>query len=353
MSTGTKYAAYRYFTPPKIGKLNLDLASLAGGGYAPAQFYGETHDGRHLYCRYRDGWLTITELRGSDDDLMDGRELLSVNLGPPLHGGLTVGQLCQYVGITINGVMPPLPTPEEMAREGAKDLSGQTSFFDVTVKSTHKTQRSFLEALMRGWGQITIIEPVSSENFRHTGWRLCSSIDAIAKDGFCIIRGVAVSDEELQRVRVDVNLQESFPEALIVSVFASGFRFPLRTGGNSLVERAQQICGRELHVAGQSDDMLYGSFSLHAQFGTDDAEALRQVQHIHQLFDEIYPRFRVEEVNLVTRQRTDARDYTISMDPEIASWVSANDDRWYFVVPQGTRENPVAVGLKLSPVAPH
>lgn len=348
MSAETKYAAYRYFTPPKLEKLDLDLASLAGGGYAPAQFDGVTHDGRHLYCRYRGGWLTITELRGPDDDLMDGREILSVNLGPPLHGGLTIGQLCQYAGITINGMTPPLPSPEEMAREGARDLSGRMSFFDVTVHSTHETQRSFLDAISRKWGNVTIIQPVSGENYH---WRSCGSVEGITRDTFCIIRSVPVSDEGLRRVRADVSLQETFPDALIVTVFASGFAFPLRMNRSPLIERAQQICGRELHVANQTDDLLFGRFSLSAQFATDDAEALRQVQHLHQLFDETYPPCLMEEFDLATGQGTDAEDIKVPMDPKIASWVCNNEDRWYFVTPKGTREHPVAVGLKLSPVS--
>src|SRR5450755_2998986 len=108
----SQYSLSRYFTPPRVEPLNLDLARLEGGGYAPAQFEGETHDGRDVYIRYRGGGFSVAvaNLKGAADET----RILDVQIGPPLHGGISIGQLCRYFGITINQELPPLPTPAEM-----------------------------------------------------------------------------------------------------------------------------------------------------------------------------------------------------------------------------------------------
>src|SRR5690242_19288708 len=87
----SRYSLSRYFTPPSVQPLHLHLARLEGGGHAPAQFFGETHDGREVYVRYRGGGLSVTVTNESDT----GGEtcILDVAIGPPLHGVLSIGQL--------------------------------------------------------------------------------------------------------------------------------------------------------------------------------------------------------------------------------------------------------------------
>ena len=93
------------FHTPEPPKLNVDLASLSGGGVAPSQFCGETHDGRDVYVRYRGGHLSIQIGTEVGEDALDGERLLDVDIGPAYDGSVSLSQFCTYFGAQTTG--PP------------------------------------------------------------------------------------------------------------------------------------------------------------------------------------------------------------------------------------------------------
>lgn len=174
----SRYSVSRYFTPPKVDPINLDVASLYGGGYAPAQFEGETHDGREIYCRYRDGQLTVQVAENPGEELpvplpKDWPCLLKVIIGPPLHGGMTLAQLCHYAGITINGERPPPPTLREMEDGNSDDLSGARTFYNVWLDSTLATQKRFLNSAFEKFPEMTVVQSERREGV----WRRPSKFE--------------------------------------------------------------------------------------------------------------------------------------------------------------------------------
>src|SRR6478736_5784447 len=72
-----------YLSRPNLKPLQLDLATLEGGGSCPAEFFGETTDGQEVYVRYRNGWLSVQ--RGEET-------LLKASIGPGLHGEMLLEQ---------------------------------------------------------------------------------------------------------------------------------------------------------------------------------------------------------------------------------------------------------------------
>jgi hypothetical protein len=353
MYAKSRYSVSRFFTPPTIEPLDLDLKELRGGGYAPAQFEGHTPDGRHVYCRYRGGGLSVTVAKkAGEHSLGDGTCILDVRLGPPLHGGLTLGQLCHYAGITINGERPPLPTSEEMRKEGAKNLSGASTFFDVWVNSTHQTQRDFLQRLLRDFPECTIVQPRLTEKFQTVGGDVCRSVDEIKQDRFAVLCGNSRDPELISGWSNDTQLDALFPETLIIDVHGSGFKHPIHKYSNNTAEWVRKALGLDIQIAGQCDELLHGSFSLHASFPKEDSKKHRFLEKVSALLDNAYPAFRLQEFDVVTGAGVSGIDHVGHFDPAIAAWIAGAENRWYFVLQKREDDKVTAIGQKLIPVAP-
>ena len=133
----------RFHTPQPVPKLGLDLVSLTGGGPLPAEFNGETTDGRALYARYRGGRLAIWLAdRPGADPVHGGCELVRVDLGPPWRGTLSCGQLMRLADLRVPG---PVPSPSFAHEEF--DLDGSQSFYFDAVLATSETVEAWIEAV--------------------------------------------------------------------------------------------------------------------------------------------------------------------------------------------------------------
>ncbi|CUH74771.1 hypothetical protein [Tropicibacter naphthalenivorans] len=132
-----------FHTPPRPEPLWLDLVSLDGGGSCPAQFYGKTRDGRDVYVRYRGGQLRVREAYGPGDDVMRGRLLCDVPLGPPLDGDLSMHQFCTLTETLVNNAVPPKGDDDRDL-----DLSGATTFFRQSVWLSEQTAQELLAEIV-------------------------------------------------------------------------------------------------------------------------------------------------------------------------------------------------------------
>lgn len=348
MYAKSRYSISRFFTPPRISKLNLDLAELSGGGHGPAEFEGKTHDGREVYCRYRGGWLSVTIANFVGGDcLYDGTEILGVQLGPPVDGGMTLGHLCRYAGITIKGVLPPPPTAEEIICYSAKDLSGHQSYFNVWLDSTHSTQRAFLGKMLREFDHCRIVEPVVVGRSDIVGWRECKSADDISADFFSVVHAVKWNPDILSDARGDTTIRELLPDAIVVDVRASGFKHLLHKYVDHTASWVKRTWGLQVMVAGQCDEMLHGTFSLHSSYRKDDAEAFRFLRKMDSLIDEVFPAFRLDEFDVLTGERFGDKEYIGHFDPAIAQWISEDNSRWLYLRREGAQKTQRPVGGRL------
>ena len=117
-------------------RLDLDKASVWGGGSCPTQFKGMTTDGKPFYIRYRGGTLSI-ELGDSAYTAFENfRTLLEQDIGPPLHGDILLDQVCELTGTTLNGKAAAPPSPLECREAGSLDFSGQTVHLEVHGRAT-------------------------------------------------------------------------------------------------------------------------------------------------------------------------------------------------------------------------
>ena len=152
-----------------IRPVHMDLARLRGGGCAPAQFDGQTQDGRAVYIRYRGGGLSMD---------LDGQQIAAGKIGPGLHGALSMGQACDILGLTINGTAPPLPPEGARAAEIWLDFSPNVQFYESFAYMTPTALNAFLGGLMAAWPDASL----RSERLSDTVPRATEHVDVALRD---------------------------------------------------------------------------------------------------------------------------------------------------------------------------
>ena len=338
----SQYSLSRYFTPPKVEPLNLDFARLEGGGYAPAQFWGETQDGKEVYIRYRGGNFSVT--LSNEPGVADGTRLLDVGFGPPLHGGMSIEQICNYFGITIDGACPPLPTPGETLPEGCRDLSGLTTFYDAWLPSGLDTQKRFLTAALAAFSRATLMQPILDQ-FRTVGYRACPTVEALTSDYPLIVLGELTADT-IARLTHEPLSHREFGDC-VIQFHTCGIQYPIRKYGNNDAESVRVTLGKTIHVAGQVDDCLYGSFSVHSEFRTGDTNRQDLLQKFDELLDEFFPACQVDFFDLKTGHLQREDSFIMHFDRAIVNWLDAGPDRWFSIANKGDGQSPRFAGSKL------
>jgi hypothetical protein len=150
-----------FYKRPEIEPLNLDLVRLDGGGSCPSQFFGTTVDGRSLYIRYRNGWLSAC---GGDLDCPPGsedEELVTARIGPAFHGDILMEQVCDLLGLTLFGTTPPFTDDDRLkAAEKSKilDWSGKTTYWEEQLQVTREGGKRFVETLKAAFYDLVILE---------------------------------------------------------------------------------------------------------------------------------------------------------------------------------------------------
>jgi len=315
----------RFLTPPKLSPLGLDVASIDGGGWAPAQFEGETHDGRQVYCRYRGGWLSIWIANAPGlDALSEGTCLLEERIGPPYHGGLSLEQLCRYAGITINGTMLELNSEDEMQKEGWKDLSGNSTHYKFVQYSTRETARRLFD-------ELSIRVPSSNEDYRN--WYFIVEDDA---------EGKRIKAKSIASVRETAARRNPPPFGLRYF----GFR-KCPTFSNISIDRFKKDLGLHLRTPGTDETCRYADLFIDATFPADARDQLDRAVKVDEMLNEFFPVTQFICFDLKHGLRLPEKDFAAPFDREIRKWISAGEDRWWHVFCDGSdRNNPQYLGYR-------
>lgn len=321
----------RFHTPPLVDPLNLDLKTLEGGGYAPSQFWGETHDGRKIYCRYRGGRLTIdlADRPGAElDD--DGVRLLTVGIGPELAGSMPLFQLCQIAGLTINGVQPPAPVGTELLKSGADDLSGRTTFFALRHDSTPRTARRLLSFVEEIFGSLQCIgeptgfdETLPATSIAHETTRDVKSADVYFLP-FSEIDAVSILNARI--LYSSIPPREGAPK---IRVNFDGFEVgPYRKYHIGYLEDAEQILGRPVYVPLKDHKLGLDSLMISGEFLTSDERARRSFALLEREFLNCYPSYQIEYIDLGSQMALDQDAGEETIDVRVADWLLSGRDRY-------------------------
>ncbi|WP_421979204.1 hypothetical protein [Roseibium sp.] len=319
-----------FHTPHLPLSLNLDLASLRGGGSYPSQFYGETQEGREIYVRYRGGHLSVEQ---SDNDGRKTR-LLETDIGPPHDGSMSLAQFCRYFGVTVNGKVPEETDPE--ARRYT-DFSGATTYWTADFgRVTEQTSRRMLETCRKAWPEALLLEPVWNSRHELLDLREAKP-DNIRSYRVWLVDGAArLSD-------IDTHPDEHLlPKEgqLQVSVDYGLWNSTGIPYGNSHLISASKELGRSIYVAGkyrQTDivEIEDCAFKLRATFPTCDETPREKLSNLATVLLPHLPQTELERVNLGTGEVVST--FTRPIDPAIIHWCSQDDDRWIAVLKDETR----------------
>ncbi|WP_057464497.1 hypothetical protein [Pseudovibrio sp. POLY-S9] len=344
------FQPHQFHTPPKVMPLNLDCISLDGGGWAPSQFEGTTQDGYGIYCRYRGGYLSVDiSNEPGGDAISNGKEILGLQLGPQLHGGMSLGQLCSIAGITINGERPPMPTLAEIRKECWLDLSGTTTFFDFSLDSTVETAKRAVSAMDDLLGGAHFVERVMDKDFQTAGATLRNTPAEFETIDPTIMFGEKPVASELAKVSDTINLQDLYPTSLLLNTTFSGFRHRLRMFSRSQhLDKQLDELGRNVKIAGHDDECLYGTLMFAASFPTKDAQKRDTLQQVAEKINALTPELKVHATNLQTGEPLPYLDKIKRIDPVITDWVLSDERNWLQIRIERFNEQRITVGYKPS-----
>ncbi|MDH7794660.1 MULTISPECIES: hypothetical protein [unclassified Beijerinckia] len=324
----TDTQSMRFFTPPKLSPLNLDLASLRKRNGWPAQFDGRTHDGREVYCRYRNGWLSVDIAKAVQSDVhSDAAHLLNERIGPSLHASLSIGQLCHYAGISIQGEVPALPTENEKDDDDRPyiDLTGATTYYDVSFAATVRTASSVVDALAKAFSDSYILQinidtkgdiykpEDQSISIYSPGSRPTSSY-------LLLIAGKKPSEKELSR-----------RPPCYENIWQLGTIFEIKFHGFShKIHPYGKIHDTKHRVAGQVEDCLHNPLRIEATFATDNATDEALVREVDTVLNQYFPTNKIEARILTTGELL-PEHYDRPIDRAIVEWIHQSDDHWMHI----------------------
>jgi hypothetical protein len=346
-----------FFTPPRLAPLDLDVVSLSGGGWAPAQFEGQTSDGKNVYCRYRGGWLGVHISRTSGGEAYrEGEVLLHVGIGPGLHGALSLWQVCRYAGITIAGQLPPMPTASEIAEDGLLDLSGDTTFMQFNAISSEATGLRFYDAILDRFPDLIAAKPTwkaKSAGLRSydaiftelttEGWdKVSAKQDRAAKlhylpcrtstnpAGWSIsfFRPITPRPPIEQAWPIEIVDFDSFGARMFTGIIChNAYDPPFRSSHFNYTDLIAGA-GRQLQFVRSRDGFPADNLWLRLQFPTGDRQGRELANDIHQLALEHYPIEPILAFDLCTGERIPEKDQCMPLDPKIREWMRGEHDRW-------------------------
>ena len=217
-----------FHTPQLPQPLSLDFADLSGGGAAPSQFYGRTHDGREVYVRYRSGILRVEVAKKPDADFLDPEVLLDVDIGPGLDGYITCARFCTLFGVTVNGAIPP---ETDVAAYRQTDLSGRTSYCGGSLGNVSDRQaRTILAGIMDEFPGALLCQPNFTNGLLFEGLTRVSPDTASTSKVWIIPDAATLQDVETSPEDYIV----AKPDQLQIEIIYTPWSFPNAPGRLSL-----------------------------------------------------------------------------------------------------------------------
>lgn len=135
-----------YFSRPKIAPLNLDLTGLTPDG--SHSFIGKTSDGRAIEIKYRSSWIQVWIAADKTGKPNYSAPNLAASIGPPHHGFILPEQVCDLLGLTLEGQKPVLKQ-EQLDKlneyEPVLDWTGATTYWE----SWHYLHEADLHSLIK------------------------------------------------------------------------------------------------------------------------------------------------------------------------------------------------------------
>jgi hypothetical protein len=314
-----------FYSRPRIDRLGWDLAALPAAD-GSRNFAAVTTDGRPVDFRFSSGWLTVErgEVGASPDD--DMQEILSQPIAPFGIVDIWPEQLCDILGLTVNGSRPSLPTVAPGSR--GFDWSGQTTYWCSEHSMMHNDDAEVLAAkICDALPDAVMLQPVwlwQPPRVRCRQIRFLMAADEIVRFA------IGCDQARLERILTarDIPLEE-FETVLQPHIQLWRVDHGGDLTGSSNLKRT--VAGKlELDY----DVIHHRRYRIWVEYETDDARARDIMQTLLRVFDTHFCRG-LEIVDLRTGEIleedwTDEED-TRSYSLPFKQWCSERPGRYLFV----------------------
>ena len=296
-----------FFTPPRVPRVNLHIASIWGG---PTHFRGETPDKRDVYIRYRGGYLSIDVATQPGSTVSDRVKLLNIQLGPPLDYSMSLKTLVALTGVLVDEGNATFP----LAEDEELDFSGATTYWRAYRFSTTRTgAAALLSTCSREFPGCELFEVTYTAQWERK--RTVLKPGVVPKSS-CL---ELLFGKDGPTVSLDCR---AFDNSM------SGY------GGHGDDETLSSKAGRKIETVGSRDCALkFDNLSLFSEFLTDDVHAREILKRMDTILEFSFPLTEYTSHDLASGSAVTGDVEYHYDDPAIPEWVHAFPNRFRSVVP--------------------
>jgi hypothetical protein len=337
-----------FYSRPKIEPLGWDLLDLPAPN-GTKHFDCVTSDMRPVDLAFSGGWITVA--RGAvnappDDETME--EILSVPISPFGTMDIHAEQLCDILGLTVNGRKIDPSGLNELAR--GFDWSGRTTYWESThLMKYSQDAEIFIRDASRLFPGSVLVQPAWEESAVRLTIRQIQFLRA-SDDGATI--GIGYDKARLERMLAAEQASTSEYESL----FEYAIEFSRRDRSYEDITGKKQIDT----MGADKLDLDYSvvphrRYRIRTQYATEDAEAQSRTQKLLSLMNDYFSRgFRIVNLKTGAVIREDFSDEydTKSYSNGLRDYCLARPKQYLSVgvstMPDdgATGENPVFVGFR-------
>jgi hypothetical protein len=338
-----------FYSRPAIEPLGWDLTDWPTPN-GTRYFDAFTSDQRPVSIRFGGGWLTVKRgPKNASLDCPDMEEILCVRIAPFGTMDIEPEQICDILGVTVNG--NKIDSAGVRVRARGFDWSGRTTYWESThLMQTEGDAREFVRRLCDAFPGSILVQP----EWGSGGKSRCRQIKFLMASDKVAALGIGPDDALIQKMLNGQKISiEEFESTFAYRIDFTRDDWPTDdpTGARYIHDH-----GAEEHNL-KYDVIHHRRYRIRAEYPTDDAEAQSRTKTLVANIDASFCRG-LQGVNLQTgavitenlEDGADKRSYSVALRDEwltkpdrylfVGQSVASDDFGWESGIPWGAR--PIA-----------
>jgi hypothetical protein len=327
-----------FYSRPAIKPLNWDLEKLPEG--QDFTFESRTTDGYPVSFKYRGGWIQAWRGDKGATESAYTNSMLEQAIGPPAHWGILPEQICDLLGMTVQGQKVVVPE-EKRIEQGLYDWSGKTTYWRSQHYVLQRDTERLVQDIVDQFFDVTLLQSFLQEDLKT--WRN-RRIDFFSNEDRHVLIGVGAEKD-----RLSLFLNNDAGWKLHGRFHVLPFDFWLFV---ILENDRPSPLGKDLinNNGAAKLDLKYNmqgarKLSLSTEFKTDSAKAQECMQKILPVIERHFSEG-VEALNLQSGASVKLETGDFSYSKTYNDWCLEKDQRFLAVGVLGKDEEKVFYGLR-------